>query len=75
MDLALELVSDMAAGGLVPSHTLCSGMVHACLRDKRLDIARNVYDLMAVHGCYPELSQYNRMMEWCVLREGRVLGF
>lgn len=64
LDFAFQLLNDMHAEGLAPTSTICSGLVHACLQQGSLPLARKVYDLCRQQRVFPGISQFNRMMDW-----------
>lgn len=47
---------------LVMSTTLANGLLYAAHKD--LGLMRKVYALCAQQGVYPEVSQFNRLMDW-----------
>ncbi|GFH18793.1 uncharacterized protein HaLaN_15654, partial [Haematococcus lacustris] len=61
---AFEILTDVAAERLWPGATICSALIHSCLVNQQYALARQVYDLCAAKGVYPELSQFNRLMDW-----------
>lgn len=44
------------------STTLANGLLYAAHKD--LGLMRKVYALCAQQGVYPEVSQFNRLMDW-----------
>eukprot|EP00198_Chlamydomonas_reinhardtii_P001964 XP_001691300.1 protein with PPR repeats [Chlamydomonas reinhardtii] len=63
MEVVFELLTEMAAEGIRPSSTSVSGIIHACLDQGNVALARRVYDLCAKQSVYPVPSQFNRMMD------------
>ncbi|KAJ9522973.1 hypothetical protein QJQ45_023772, partial [Haematococcus lacustris] len=61
---AFEILTDVAAERLWPGATICSALIHSCLVNQQYALARQVFDLCAAKGVYPELSQFNRLMDW-----------
>lgn len=47
LDLAFEMLSDVQAEGVLPGSTVCSGLILACIKDRRFDLAQKVYDICA----------------------------
>ncbi|GAX74542.1 hypothetical protein CEUSTIGMA_g1991.t1 [Chlamydomonas eustigma] len=62
LDLALETLENFASEGLLLTTTVDNALIYAAQRD--LTLMRKVYDQSARHGVYPEISQYNRMLDW-----------
>jgi len=61
MDLALEILQDAAESGVLLTSTLANALMYAAQGD--LKLMRRIYDSCALHGVYPQLSQFNRMMD------------
>ncbi len=47
LDLAFEMLTDVQAEGVVPGSTVCSGLILACIKDRRFHLAQKVYNLCA----------------------------
>lgn len=62
MDLALEAVNDYVAEGMPLSTTLVNALIYAAQND--LALMRRIYDYSITQEVYPEISQYNRMLDW-----------
>ncbi len=58
LDLALEMLENIAGEGILVSATIDNALIYAAQED--LPTMRRIYDLCAQNGIYPELSQYNR---------------
>jgi len=61
---ALEVLTDTEAEGISMDESMCSALIYACALHKHFSLARSVYDLCAAQGVYPQVSQYNRLMDW-----------
>ena len=61
MDVAFEAVQDYVAEGLPLSTTLANALLYAAQGD--VGVMRRIYDYCIAQGVYPEISQYNRMLD------------
>jgi len=41
------MLSDVQAEGILPGSTVCSGLILACIKDRRFHLAQKVYDTCA----------------------------
>lgn len=62
MNLALDILNDMLASNLRPGKATCSALLHACLCQGNLAVAKRVYTTLKNRGVFPSSAQYNALM-------------